>query len=261
MGTDPAESGASGAAPEIVISALALRSRGPEPLLKAGPETEFQLPPVGRPSRQFPSGRVRRFVASALAAATVATAVFTWWDRTTVHRGGPVTIGGGGSGLPLDVGEPTSFGAFVLTNRGKTPAVLEKIRVLGPTDGFEVLGVRTNPVPLRHDLSFFVGALGFPPDEYPSDSLADRHVVPKARTPEVDSEEGLQLVVGARARSNGVARARGVELTYRVGPRRYRRASEASMHICAPKERYRLESCPMDDDYFDDTAVEFDVPD
>jgi len=261
MGTDATKSGSGDTEPDVVISALNLRRRGPEPLLRTEPDTEFDLPPVGRPPRPFPWRRLGRLATALLAVGIVAAGIFTWWDRTTIHRGGPVDIGGGGSGLPLDVDEPTSFGAIILTNRGKTPAVLEKIRVLGSTDGFEVLGVRTNHFPLSANVGFFSGALGFPPNGYPSDSLADRHVVPAAKrgTAEDNSEVGLQLVVGARAKWIGVARAWGVEVTYRVGPRRFRRTSGASMQICAPKDRYRFEDCPMDDE-FDDTAVEFHVP-
>lgn len=236
----------------------------PKPLLKDMADQEaMSRIPIGRPARRRPWRALAAITAVLAAAGLVARAAFTWWDRTTIHAGGPVTAGSGDNGVRLGLGEPISFGDYVLRNKGSKPAVLESVRVLGVTGGFEVLGVRTNPTPLRPDVYHFFGALGFPPHDYPSDPLADKHVVPvaKHRTKTGEPEKGLQLVIGARASEAGVARARGVEFTYRVGHRRYHRSYEGSMVICAPKEQFTAETCPGNaEDQFDDVVVDVPVP-
>jgi hypothetical protein len=246
---------------EVEIRVAALR---PRPLLEDRPDRPagFLLPPIGRPPRQRPWRALAAAAAGLLVVGVVAALGFNWWDRSTIHTGGPVTVGGGINGRRLDVGERASFGDFVLMNKGKTPAVLEGVRVLGVSGGFEVLGVRTNPVPLRPDVYAFLGAVGFPPTEYPSASLADKHIVPvaKTRTKSAEPTEGLQLVVGARATVPGVARARGVEFSYRVGHRHYRRSYEGSMYLCAPKEQFSSDTCPGEaEGQFDDAVVDFPV--
>jgi hypothetical protein len=183
---------------------------------------------------------------------------FNWWDRTTLHSGGPVSGGAGINGQLLGVGEGTSFGGFVLTNEGKEAAVLEDVRVVGVTGGFQVLDVRTSPVPFRP-------AAEGEPENQPDggrDSLADSHMVPVAKKRSASSapDEGLRLIFRARAARPGVARARGVEFTYRIGHRRYRRSSDSSMYLCAPKERFPGHSCPGDAaGQFGDAVADFPV--
>ena len=190
--------------------------------------------------------------------------VVAWRHRGTVAIGGPVEAGAGNAGgQRLGVGEDYSFGNVVLTNRSKSPARLEKVRVLGITAGFQVLGVRAIPTPVvPHEVYNYLGDFGFPPSKYPSKSLAEEHVVPVAKTHDESGEpyEGLELVIGARATQPGVARARGVEFTYRVGGRRYRRVFEGSMYLCAPKEQFPGDACPGDArGQFGDGTAEFSV--
>ena len=88
---------------------------------------------------------------------------------------------------------------------------------------------------------------GFPPDSKAPAALDGNPVVPVAKTrAESDgAENAVQLVIGARAAAPGVARARGVDIRYRIGHRRYRRSTNASMYLCAPSERFTAEkSCP-----------------
>jgi hypothetical protein len=188
-----------------------------------------------------------------------------WHARTTIQHGGPLSGGSSssGDGDRIGVGQPFSFGGVVLFNRGSEPAVLERIRILGMTEGFEVLGVRTNPAPLNPTMYNFLGAFGFPPDKYPSHSLAEIHVVPVAKTKTKSGEpgEGLQLVIGAKATHPGIARARGVEFTYRVGHRRFRNSYDGSMYLCAPTEQFTAETCPGDaEGKFDNASAEVKIP-
>jgi hypothetical protein len=190
--------------------------------------------------------------------------VITWRQRSSIMNGGPVSAGAGSaSGQRLGVGEDFSFGNTVLVNRSKQPAQLEKIRVMGITAGFQVLGVRAIPTPVvPHQVYNYLGDFGFPPAKYPSKPLAEERVVPVAKTHTDGGEpyEGLELVIGARANRPGVAVARGVEFTYRVGGRRYRRTYEGAMYLCAPKEQYEGDACPGDAlDKFGDGAAEFSV--
>ena len=59
-----------------------------------------------------------------------------------------------------------------------------------------------------------------------------------------DVDKGLRLAIAARATMPGVARARGIEITYRVGPRRYRRSYNSSIYLCAPTDAFTAETCP-----------------
>ena len=225
----------------------------PQALLKQkDDEATFELPPVGRPRRQWPWGRLATGVAIVVAVGSAAAAGYGWWDRTTTHSGGPLLVGVGINGQRLAVGEPTSFNGVTLRNRATKPAILERVRIVGLTGGFEVLGVQANRLPIRLGL----------PGAGRSSSLAGEHVVPVSRTHSAsgEPEDGLQLMIGARATAPGVARARGVEISYRIGPRHYRRSSDGAMYLCAPKEQFDIGTCPGDaKDQFDNAVADFAV--
>jgi hypothetical protein len=197
-------------------------------------------------------------VALALVATAAAARLgFELWARTTVHSGGPVSAGGGINGAPVAIGQPIAFGGFLLQNKARTPAVLEDVLIVGVTGGFEVIDVRTAPVPIPAD-----AAQGRPSTAPRSDSLADRHIVPVATTRNASGEpnEGLRLIINVRATAPGVARARGVEVTYRVGHRRYRRSSDSSMYLCAPKEQFLGGACPGEaEGQFGDAVADFPI--
>jgi hypothetical protein len=185
---------------------------------------------------------VLAFLLAALAA------IVLWQHRNGIAVGGPVSAGGGNaSGQRLGLGQDFSFGNTVLTNRSSNPARLEKVRIVGISAGFEVLGVRAVPTPvIPLQVYNYLGDFGFPPAKYPSKPLSEEHVVPVAKTHDDAGGpyEGLELVIGARSAQPGVVGARGVEVTYRVGGRRYRRVSEGAMYICAPKEQFQGNACP-----------------
>jgi hypothetical protein len=212
---------------------------------------------------------VKRIVLAVLAGGLVAGVVVVL-SRDSGLSPGPVNAGAGHSanGQPIEVGERYSFG-YLLKNYGKERAVLEKIRVLGVTGGIEVLGVATRPRPRGSDFSTFLAAYGFPPTDYPSESLADLHVVPVPAPHPADEDplEGLQLAVGVKATEPGVGRIRGIEFTYKIGNRRFRNFYEGNGFLCAPAELYeeggaKEEEClgPRTDRTFSEKFVDFPVP-
>lgn len=212
----------------------------------------FDLPPIGRPRRQWPRRTLVTSAVIIVAVASTAGAGFSLWDRTTIHSGGPVLLSSGIVGQRLGVGEPTSFRGTMLMNRASEPAVLQNVRILGVTGGFEVLGVRANALPIGP------GSDASPAVADNGQVLAGEHVVPgsKTRTASGESEDGLYLEIRARATTPGVARIRGVEITYRVGDRHYRRSYESPMYLCAPLEQFTIETCPgRAEGHFDDDAV------
>ena len=128
------------------------------------------------------------------------------------------------------------------------------------TGGFEVLAVRANPWPTGSGAGT-PAAPGVPSSEGRPSSLAGEHVVPGSKTRTAgEAVQGLQPVIEARATVPGVARIRGIEITYRVGPRQYRHSSDPSIFLCAPLERYTAENCPGDAERrFDNVVMDFPV--
>ena len=105
-----------------------------------------------------------------------------------------------------------------------------------------------------------MGDTGFPRADYPTLPLAKQNVVPVAttRTPDGSPNEGLQIVLGVQVGEPGVARFEAVEVTYKVGGRRYRKVFNDSVYLCAPDVAYTGNGdCPSDDvrDRFDDRTI------
>lgn len=190
---------------------------------------------------------MKRF-ALVLAAVVVASGAAFVTFRPYTLGDGPVSAGTGTSetGQRLPIGERVSFGYVLLTNTARTPATLESVRVLGVTGGLELLGIRSRAVPDEQGRGMFLGVAGYPPNSWSSTSLETHHVVPVARTfsENGNPNEGLELVIGVRATKPGVARARAVEFTYKVGGRRYREVYDGAMYLCAPVENFTAETCP-----------------
>ena len=114
------------------------------------------------------------------------------------------------------------------------------------TDGLEFIEVRTRLFPQEPT---FIGMLGFPPTDpmYSSSrSLEEQGEVPAPKTFNAAGEpdEGMQLVIGVRAPRPGVARSRGVEVTYRVGERQYREVYQHEIYLCVPAEAFGGDDCP-----------------
>lgn len=154
-------------------------------------------------------------------------------------RGGTLNLG-----HAAEVGEPFSMTNVVVFNYGRKPATVERVRLLGVTGPLELLGVRTRQIPSAD--GYPLGALGYPPTEYSSKSLSEDNVVPvsKTFTDGGSPDEHLQLVIGLRVTAPGVAGAQRVEVTYRVGGRRYREVIDNKLHMCAPTAEYAQAGCP-----------------
>lgn len=174
---------------------------------------------------------------------------------------GPLDAGFPGAyGQGLELGDAYTAGQVILLNEGDEPAVIERVRVLGVTDGIEVLGIHTRRVPgTDGELGTFIGAVGFPPQGYVTRPLAEQNVVPVPTefTEGGSPAAGLELAIGVRATQPGVGRARGVEITYRVGGKRYREEINAGIYLCAPAADFTEdESCPGElMDRFSDEVV------
>lgn len=179
---------------------------------------------------------MKRIILFLAAAIVVSGAVFIALRPHSLEDG-PVSAGTGSSssGQRLAIGERVSFGYVLLTNSAKTPATLESVRLLGVTGGLELLGIRSRTVPDEEGRGVFIGLAGFPPHAWSSTPLESNHVVPVPKTfTAANPNEGLELVIGVQATKPGVARARAVEFTDKVGGRRYREVYDGAMYLCAP---------------------------
>ena len=212
----------------------------------------------------------KAFLGLAVTAVVIASAGLALALRgPNIQTGGPVSPGAViNKGQPIDAGLEQSVG-YLLTNEGKEPALVERVRVLGITGPVEVLGVLATPH--KGDRGSLLMLAGFPPPEYPAKPLADEHVVPVPTvfTANGSPNEGLQLIVGIRGTGDGFGRIRGIEVTYRVGNRRYRISNDGHGTLCVPQKRFydpdpdvRVEECPNDDaaENFEKKFIDFHVP-
>lgn len=196
-------------------------------------------------------------LAGAAAAATIAVGAFALGDRSLGDGplDGPMGVGYGG---PAAIGQVFSAGLADLSVEGDKPAVIESVRVLGLTGPIDFLGVRTRLLPSQE--GNFLGDNGFPPPKYPAKPLSEQNVVPVVTN---FSEKGnpldaLQLLIGIKVTGPGIAKFRAVEVTYKVGDRRYREVYETFTYLCAPESVYPVGSptCPgEDEDVFDDRSA------
>src|SRR5687767_8453232 len=79
-------------------------------------------------------------------------------QTTRTSSDGPLDGGVGTiQGQRLEVKEPYTWGSTLLLNKGKKPAKLERVRLLGVTGSFELLAVHTRPVPDERDQGLYLG--------------------------------------------------------------------------------------------------------
>jgi len=174
---------------------------------------------------------------------------------------GPLDGGvGTEQGQPLEVKQPYTWGSVLLLNKGDKPATLERVRLLGVTGSLELLAVHTRPVPDERGQGLYLGDTGFPRTDYPTRPLAEQNVVPVPKTfsPEGTPYERLQIILGVQVREPGVARFEAVEVTYKVGGRRYREVFDDSVYLCAPYDAFTGNGdCPSEEvrDRFDDRTI------
>lgn len=182
-------------------------------------------------------------------------------QTTRTSSNGPLDGGvGTEQGQPLDVKQPYTWGSVLLLNEAKKPATLERIRLLGVTGSLELLAVHTRPVPDERGQGLWFGDTGFPRTDYPSRPLTEQNIVPVPTTfsPEGNPYEGLQIVLGVQVNEPGVARFEAVEVTYKVGGRRYREVFDDSVYLCAPYDAFTGNGdCPSAEvkDRFDDRTL------
>lgn len=145
---------------------------------------------------------------------------------------------GGGSGQRVNAGQPVQMANVLLQNRGKAPAMIERVRILGISGPMQVLGVLGRRVSEQRK-PYIGGAAGFPSTDYPAEPLSEDNTVPVINA---DRTNGLLIVVGLRMPVDGASGSRSVEVTYRIGKRRYQEEFPTSMRICAPESAYQY--CP-----------------
>ena len=137
-------------------------------------------------------------IALLLAVVLVASGAAFLSIRGRTSGAGPVFAekGSSSSGLRLGIGAPVSFGYVLLQNRGKTPARLESVRILGMTGGLELLGIRSRLVPDEQGKGIFIGILGYPAPDWSSKPLESQRDVPVGKTffENGSPQEGLELV-------------------------------------------------------------------
>lgn len=150
-----------------------------------------------------------------------------------------------GQPLPVRVDyDMGSIGLF-LVNRGNQSITIERARLLRVAGPLDFSGVRSRyvisgPAPTG---SLWTGGIVGSPDaaEFPTLPLAQNNEVPvPTRISENGNpDEGLQVFFRLLLTEPGIGRAKGVEVTYTAGGRRYREIIDWSFFMCAPQEAYK----------------------
>jgi hypothetical protein len=200
----------------------------------------------------------QRVIALVAVAVALIGVVLLWPNRSIGD--GPLDDGDGlVTSVVADVDQDISFGHIMISNYGKRAATVERVRLVGVTGPLQLLGLRARDLP--DPQGTFLQADGFPPSDYHTRPIADDNSVPvpKEFSPEGGPIDALQLVIGVRATAPGVARAKGVEVTYKVGDTRHREVFFNEFYLCAPKSEWGDGSeCPPPalEHQFDDRVLE-----
>ena len=166
----------------------------------------------------------------------VAILVLAGCSRGGPVRGGPLAQPGlrMGESVVMKVGQTGTYGAETIANRGRVPAVLERIVFLDRAPGLEIVGplvmhVRTGPgVPAL--------ATGLIRQYPPPHEGATLHPVAGFRiSPHRSWRDDVELLIGFRAHRTGVLSYRGFELHYRVGDKRYVARYPDPLTVCTPR--------------------------
>lgn len=131
-------------------------------------------------------------------------------------------------GFSQEVRREFTFGLPVAFNRGDEPAVLERIVLVDPTPGLEVVATRVAGPDRR--------ILFKASDEvWPSPEITDLHPVEGfevAPQDEPGGDRGVELVFAGRADRPGRYRTHGVQIDYRVGDTEHRSTLNISFRVC-----------------------------
>lgn len=162
-------------------------------------------------------------------------------DRGSEAGGGPLDGGAGRiDGQPVEVSVPYTMGSVLLRNEADQPAVIEDVQLLGINGPLRVLGVLARSWPPETGPALSSGEEGYPPVEVPATPIEELNVVPvaKTRTEAGTPGEGLQLFFGVELTEAGVAWAEQVEVTYRVGGKKYKERFDQAFFLCGPIDQY-----------------------
>ena len=195
--------------------------------------------------------RIRTILAVIVAVAAVFAGIAAFAGDDHDPTNGPLDAAGLFYNAPVDVNQAFSSGLTILHNLGRRDAVVERVRLLGVVGPLNLLGVRVRPFPLGNN-GMLLGDFGFPPANFPAEFLNKTNgtvPVPKNFASDGYPEDGLQLVIGVTATNPGIAAYRDVEVTYRVGKRRYTEVYTSSVQLCAPASEYvgTDKPCPPDE--------------
>jgi hypothetical protein len=145
-----------------------------------------------------------------------------------VERGGPLACGScqGDGSMPMRVGELGTWDAATLQNKGKAPAVLERVVYLHRTPGVLLLG------PLVARKSSLGLIREFPPRHFVGklDLLPGYAVPPYHRL-----EDQVDILVGVSPLQNGRLSYNGLDVYYRVAKKHYVAFFDEGLRVCAPR--------------------------
>jgi hypothetical protein len=175
--------------------------------------------------------RLRRGLAAGAAVLLVALAA--WWllIRDSTPSQGPLGSNelGVSDGISSykHVGE-FGFGYAIVVNRGKAPAVLDRIRLVGATPGLEVIA--THVAGLKRS----TGGVSFT-NVWPSPEFEDLHPVAGFAVPpstEPGADRGVELVFGLRTRKPGIYETASVAVDYKVGGSKHQATVPIATRLC-----------------------------
>jgi hypothetical protein len=188
-----------------------------------------------RPSRRH------LILLAVIAVAVAGTVVFALRSgRRAVHafdKGPLQTFSSTRTGMLADeLGQVFTFGGIVVTNRSKSPVVIEDIRVVPPLeDGMKIVELQVAGPERR------VGYVGtekhFPPADLAPHLRPYRGAaVPPERSPR--GEQGMEIVFALRIDRAGSFGFREVHVDYRVGGDRHTVHLEDGFVGCAPRSMF-----------------------
>ena len=195
---------------------------------------------------------IRRAVPAALLAAGAAAALVAAGGGEAGNASPPLPRGPLGTddvtamGVPQQAGRPFSIGLPVVYNRGSEPAAIERISLVEPSRGLELLEAHVAGVRRTRLLTAFT--YRWPERGAYSDLHAPRgYVVPPQASRR--GRRGVELVFVLRAERPGAHQFAGARVEYRIGARRYRTTLWEGARICAVDrlpERVEPDCDPVD---------------
>lgn len=162
-------------------------------------------------------------------------------DRVGTEGDGPLDGGVGRiDGQPVEVADPYTMGSVLLRNESDEPAVIENVELLGIHGPLKLHGILSREWPPEDGPALSGGEDDYPPVSAKAKPLSELNVVPVAqtRTEAGTPGEGIQLFFGVEITEPGVAWAEQVEVTYKVGNRRYKETFDRAFFLCAPRDQY-----------------------